>query len=63
MTFVCWVIVFNFFNLYFNFVYMGVLPVCMSVYHVCVHGSQKRLLDSLGLELKIVVSCLEGAGN
>lgn len=32
------------------------LLVCMSVYHVCAHGGQKRVLDSLGTQLQTVVS-------
>ena len=54
-------LLFNFFEMYiFLFYYMNVLPVCMSVYHMC--GGQKRASDSLELELHTVVSCHMGAG-
>lgn len=35
---------------------MGVVFACMSVYHVCACGGQKRVLDALELEIQIVVS-------
>lgn len=47
--------------------------VCMSVLHACMyvctmfmlgtHESQKKALDSLGLELQLVVSYYVSAGN
>lgn len=44
--------------IYFYFNYMGALPPCLSVYHVhawCLWG-QDRMLDSLELVLRMVVS-------
>jgi hypothetical protein len=35
---------------------MGVLPACMSVYHVSAHRGQKRASDPLGRELPVIVS-------
>ena len=44
--------------------YIGVLPACMSVYHVClVHMGQKWASDPLKQELQIVVSCHVSARN
>lgn len=46
--------------------YMGVLPVCICLYTTFVpgaNGDQRKVLDSLGLELQMDVSCLLGSGN
>ena len=42
--------------------WMDVLPIHMSVYHMCAQGGQKRALDLLELELQMVVSYHVGAG-
>ena len=47
--------------IYFCFMYMSVLPACMSMYQ-CVpgtYGSQKRALVPLEMNLQMVVSCWE----
>lgn len=53
------------FHLKNYFMYMSILPSHIYVYQVCVSGTrgyQKRMSDSLGMELQTVVSCQEGAG-
>ena len=44
---------------------MDIASECMFVHHVCAWciQSQKRVLDPLGLELKMVVSLCVDAGN
>lgn len=44
---------------------MCVLPVCMSVYHLCTWYPQRpeEGVSPLGLELWVVVNHLVGAGN
>ena len=45
---------------------MDVLPTCMYVYHVCTwypQEGQKRISNTLELELWIIVSHPVGAGN
>lgn len=43
--------------------FMGVLPACMSIYHVPnVCGDQRRASDPWGLEFQIVEGCYVGAG-
>lgn len=51
-------------SLLFIFICVGVLPVwvCMLVYHVHSWG-QKRVLESLGLELQVSLTCCVGAGH
>jgi hypothetical protein len=55
------------FELYFIFVmYVNVSSMCVPVCTMCMSGTyrgQKRLSDPLVLELQMVVSCHEGAGN
>lgn len=41
----------------------GVLPALMSAFMYCDHGGQKRVLDSLELELQMVVIGLVGSGD
>ena len=56
-------LIFELFLLYF--MCMNVLPACLSV-HPCLlgaQGSQKRVLDFLGLELQMVVKHQVCAGN
>ena len=44
---------------------MGVLPACMSVYHMYAEPKEAkdRVLDPLGLELDMVMSDHVGPGN
>lgn len=43
--------------------YMGVLPACMSVYHVCtVPERPEKESDNLEQELQMIVSCCVEAG-
>lgn len=42
---------------------MDVLAARVSVHHVCAHKGQKRVSESLGLELRMVVSGSASAGN
>ena len=53
----------NFAYIFYYFIYMSVLPICLSVCHAHARGSQKRSLDPLELQLEMVVSCHVGAGN
>lgn len=47
--------------LYFYFMFMHILPICVHVYHFC--KLQKRMSDTLELELSMVVNSHLGAGN
>lgn len=46
------------------FMYMVILAACISLYHVhATHGSQKRALNHLELELQMIINCYVGSGN
>ena len=48
---------------FLNLMCIGVLPPCISVYHLCPCGGKKRMTDSPSTELYMVVSHHVGAGN
>lgn len=46
------------------FMYVDILAACISLYHVhATHGSQKRALNHLELELQMIINCYVGSGN
>lgn len=48
----------------FSYVWMFCLHVCLcNICVLCAQRSQKRVLDTLGVELEIAVSCCVGAGT
>ena len=52
-------LIFKTFKFYFYFMYLGVLPVCMDVFHMyawCLRRPEKSVSDCLGLEFQIFVS-------
>ena len=53
-------------KIYFYFMYMDILPVCMSVHHMSVYSASigpKRTLDPLELELQKTMSCHVSLGS
>lgn len=47
----------------FNFMYMGTLPKCMSVHHVCTYKGQKEGTRSLRREITDKCGCLESKSS